>query len=534
MAPKRAGGSPSRQSQRLAGRGPDDSPPPSPGAWPRTEDEIRHEQEPIDPQRASDLLFTEAPNLPFNLERESAPGRLTNPNHTVHPSKKTTFSMDVNQLDEPVRTRQTSATQKQSSSKAKETGPNKSDFDKLSQLVYKMAERVDALCARRDEPVGEPSVMRTTERRSERYHDEDRGGSTNIEQDPEPHRYRATPYTNPTPRPRSPHRERDRTHTRDATPSQSAFGGNPLHFVPRGIAARTVFRPYADMPNPYERNPYYERRSKPTFPNPPTFRGKSEDFEPWIRHLSAKLKEDEECFKQEDSRMAYVMTVLGDEAERTLAARYDSGGFSCLAEMIQVLESTYLDPNQTSTARADLNRLAFKRGGDIHSFISNFNGLVYRARLPKDELKMLLWEHIPKSLDNALLGMAKDPYVSYETFCNRLTDSAYSDSLAYAERQSGRPTTREPTRERERTSRRAETPYRRPSTPELKSSNNLGRALSTDERQEHGKSDTCYTCGKPGHYSNNCPTKDHVKGGVRRVESMESVSSTSSDQSLKD
>ena len=564
MAPKRDGESPTRQSQRLVERASrplspvnqeipkekETRAPPSPGAWPDTDDEEGRKKlpKPIEPaSKVGPLFGKQPPKLSYPLGRDSAP-ELADIREPYRPSelqrKRTTFNLPDTDFARP---RPTSSKSKQAASEDEEirdtiercrstdrvqSGPSLSDFEAMQKMMVKMAERVDYLVADHNRTKRDSNAERLSERHTEQAQDSD------------PVRGRRSALSEPTPRPRSP-TDYYRLNTRHVTPDQSAFGENPVRYVPHGLAARSVFRPYGEVPNPYEPNSMYDRRSKPKFPNPPTFKGKSEEFEPWVRHLVAKLKEDDECFKREDSRMAYVMTLIGDEAERTLAARYDADGFSCLAEMIQVLESTYLDPNQTSTARADLTRLMFKRGSDIHSFISKFNGLVYRARLPKDELKMLLWEHIPKTLDNALLSMAKDPMVSYEVFCNRVTDSAYSDTLAYAERQTERQSGRD--RDRERTSRRPErssppkerrafTPYRRPSTPELKTtSNNLGRALSTDERQEHGKTDTCFTCGKTGHYSKSCPTKDQAKGGIRRMGSRSSVSSTSSsEESLKD
>ena len=224
----------------------------------------------------------------------------------------------------------------------------------------------------------------------------------------------------------------DQHHRNALTPANSAFGDN--FFAPQGIAARPVFAPYGNPPHPLAANPDYDKRGRMNFPEPPKFTGKQEDFDNWIRHVSSKLSQDAECFKREDSRMMYVMTRLAEDAEQSLSPRYDSDDhpFSCLAEMIQVLETTYHDPNQSSTARMDIQKLMFKRGEDIHGFISKFNGLAFKAKLPREDLKMLLWEHIPANLDNALLRQAKDTTIPYETFCDHVADAAYSDVRGYA------------------------------------------------------------------------------------------------------
>ena len=72
----------------------------------------------------------------------------------------------------------------------------------------------------------------------------------------------------------------------------------------------------------------------------------------------------------------------------------------------------------------------FKRGADIHGFISRFNGLAFKAKLPREDLKMLLWEHIPANLDNALLRQAKDDTVPYEAFCRSSIHPSQKTSAA--------------------------------------------------------------------------------------------------------
>ena len=311
---------------------------------------------------------------------------------------------------------------------------------------------------------------------------------------------------------------RSRTY-HDATPATSAFGGHC--FIPQGIAARRVFAPFGNPPSPLSPNPEYDRRGRMNFPEPPKFTGKQTEFDAWIRSISAKLTQDVECFKREDSRMAYVMSRLSEEAERTLSPRYDSEDcpFSCLAEMIQVLETTYHDPNQASTARREIGKLMFRRGEDIHGFIAAFNGLAFRAKLPKEDMKMLLWEHIPANLDNALLRQAKDGTVPYEAFCSHVADAAYSDSRGYEQRRAERRST-SPRRQTATPYRRASTPdapYQRPSTPETPKSRYETSGPKRDATTTETRKATCFTCGRQGHISTECPDKDKSRRGIRHV-----------------
>ena len=149
------------------------------------------------------------------------------------------------------------------------------------------------------------------------------------------------------------------------TPASSAFGGHS--FIPQGLAAKPVFTPYRDPPNPHHVQPIPNTiaaaRGRMNFPDPPKFTGKQEEFHNWIRHLSSKLNEDAECFKREESRVMYAMTSLTGDAERSLSPRYDLGNypFSCLAEMIQVLETTYHDHKSQS--------IVYRPAGDTETHV---------------------------------------------------------------------------------------------------------------------------------------------------------------------
>ena len=445
--------------------------PPSPGAWPEDTKPRRRALAPLPAKPIGQLFQNERPTPSL-----APPDADTHPSaHQPNKGKGKEREHSPEHAHQSIEGAHTHAARQDT----EPVGVTAGDFARLQKMVMKIAERLDAHTI-------EPRVGTTTA-------PDLRLGTT------------ARGPTRPTPTVAA-----DR-HT--FTPANSAFGGDC--FIPQGLAARRVFTPYGNPPHPHAANPDYDRRVRMNFPEPPKFTGKAEDFDNWIRQVSAKLTQDAEGFKREDSRMMYVMTRITEEAELSLAPRYDSEDlpFSCLAEMIQVLEATYHNPNQSSTARLEIQKLMFKRGGDIHAFISKFNGLAFQAKLPKEEFKMLLWEHIPANLDNALLRYAKDPAIAYELFCSHIADAAYSDNRGYTQRQSWRTTERSTSPQNHRST---YTPHRRPSTPELRpsmpTSTSLGRALTSDEKREHGRSGsktpTCFTCGKQGHFSNECPDKD--------------------------
>ncbi|XP_044724357.1 retrovirus polyprotein [Hirsutella rhossiliensis] len=86
--------------------------------------------------------------------------------------------------------------------------------------------------------------------------------------------------------------------------------------------------------------------------------------------------------------------------------------------MIQALESAYGNPNELSEALDRLQRLQFTVNWktDIVDFLAEFDYLTATGRVPEDQMKHTLWQHIPANLDNSLLTKTRDESVTYEVF----------------------------------------------------------------------------------------------------------------------
>lgn len=205
------------------------------------------------------------------------------------------------------------------------------------------------------------------------------------------------------------------------------------------MAALSAFTPFnGDGKGP---NPEYSDKSKARAENPGKFSGDEKEFDNWVQKLADKFEEDVSTFRNEKSRMIYIITQLEGDAQKAVEVRYRSAEdpFSCVAEMVQVLEAPYHDPNQASTARHQLRQHKFRPGKmNVHWFISEFNYLAQKGGIPKKDWKTTIWEQIPKDLDNSLLRHSKDPAISYENFCSMVADAAYSNQLAFEERQEAR------------------------------------------------------------------------------------------------
>jgi len=255
----------------------------------------------------------------------------------------------------------------------------------------------------------------------------------------------------------------------------------------------------------------------------------SELFDTWVDGIADKFEEDDCTFRKEQSRMAYVMRHLTGDAARAVETRYRSSTrpFSCAAEIIQVLDSAYHDPNQAFAARDKLRSYFFEPGpnANIHKFISELNSLADKARIPEDERKATLWEHIPPYLDHHLLHLSKDPSVSYEEFTTHVANAAYSQQrgLDYRKKhgesrqkghtpgkqmQSSQTSNRSTYHRNNRDGHQNSDSQRRSdNTNAPPSRKSIGRDLSDAEIEAHMKAGTCFNCGERGHLARDCKEK---------------------------
>lgn len=315
--------------------------------------------------------------------------------------------------------------------------------------------------------------------------------------------------------------------TREVTPANSAFGGTA--FEPTGHAAHVAFTPFGE--DALARNKDYDKTTKKSGVTPFAFEGNTETFDDWVLSVADKMMEDHETFKTERSRMVIVYNCTTGLAKEMLSTRYGSAlnPFKNVAEMIATLGAVYHDNNQAGNARAELSKMMYvgEKQMNISQFISRIGTLADRANIALSERKTILFEHIPPTLNAQLLTDSKDPKISYEIFCDRVTDAAKVREMAFAVRE-----------ERKKAQgRRSPSPKYTKVVKDVKDHRETKVRVqpTTDAvHEELKKQGLCFICKKGGHIAKDCPDRRYMTAHLKQLEEEDlerdsSLSASSSD-----
>jgi hypothetical protein len=257
------------------------------------------------------------------------------------------------------------------------------------------------------------------------------------------------------------------------------------------------------------------RRSKKLSDPNPLSNGIEPTFEAWRILVKGKLRANADHYPTEEDRMFYVFNRTSGNAQKHLLPRYEEDSclrFQSATEMIQYLASIYVNPNKIRDARYTYGRLTMKTGQPFAEFQTTFLHLAGEGQVPKENLRMDLFDKITAPLQERLAAILVDldTYEQLATRCLTL-DSELRRINARVDRQkrfrndkaagvSDTPTVPATSREYIPTKTLPTVPTTiRASTP----SRNQPRQTTPIVQD---KPVTCFSCNQTGHFASACPT----------------------------
>lgn len=246
-------------------------------------------------------------------------------------------------------------------------------------------------------------------------------------------------------------------------------------------------------------------------PDPPVLTdGKEPKFEDWAIRMRSKLTANADHFTNEPLRRAYVLSRVEGDAALHLRPRCHPDAIDRLDtadDILQYLESLYVDPNHRQKAMNEFRRLKFSLKEDFHQFLSKFLRLAAEAKVSDDRHVDELYDKLPSQMKVATaVDRRRDP--SFKVFSENCSVIAMSlqDSYQTASRSTTSQTATNGTNAR------ATAPAHQ-------------RTSSTTyvERANMMKEGRCFHCKEKGHMRTDCPQlkKDGVLKSIEEDNRIE-------------
>ena len=108
---------------------------------------------------------------------------------------------------------------------------------------------------------------------------------------------------------------------------------------------------------------------------PPLSDGSDPTFASWKIQVQGKFRVNADHFPDEEAKMFYLFNRTTGDAQKHLQPRYDDDAqtrFVSAKEMLELLATIFVNPNQVRDARYDYNRLMMTAGQSFAEFQTQF------------------------------------------------------------------------------------------------------------------------------------------------------------------
>jgi hypothetical protein len=262
-----------------------------------------------------------------------------------------------------------------------------------------------------------------------------------------------------------------------------------------------------------------ERSAK--IPDPPIFYNEkdrdTEEFEQWYRDIENKLEVNDDHFRNDRARQAYVESRLGGKAKRELAPYLRNTHPTPINTSLKLLVhlwKQYYDPTTEQKALDEYDNLKLRPGDDFLAFKNDFVRLAGETGKPRSTWKHEFNRKLYDSFQRSMVPSFASPTVTFDQFVVEAQQIAIINKRA-----SERHAAERQTAERQATNRQRPNNAARGSRGGVRASIFLPRKqgataakpLSADEVKRLYEEGRCFICREKGHLANDCLQKERSR-----------------------
>jgi hypothetical protein len=227
--------------------------------------------------------------------------------------------------------------------------------------------------------------------------------------------------------------------------------------------------------------------------------------------MDGKMHYNRDWWKTERDRMFYVFRMTEGKARDYLHTRWGVDSydpFVDVADMFEFLRQNFTNPNEVREAK-DAYAVLKQGSTPFPEFRSQFLMLAMQGHIPRSEFKDDLYRKLNPRVRELLSGIVVD--LTYEKLCERALnvdiEVRINQKLAAASREARAPPTTNYGQRNTPHSSTGVLPIRQ-SLPLIPDRTRRSPTAPPDHKQRSStaeKDDTCHNCGKPGHWTKECP-----------------------------